>query len=511
MPVLKEVKSKEIKKEDAGPINIIIEGENYHALTVLNYTHQAKVDVIYIDPPYNTGAKDWKYNNKYVDINDTYRHSKWLSMMDKRLRQAKALLKRDGVLICAIDENEVNRLGLLLEEIFADHELHCITIIHNPRGQQGKNFSYMHEYAYFSFKKGLKVIGAKTRDELIKEEFRDHGGESKRTDARNCFYPILVKNQDILGFGSIPSKEYHPKSKNIHTENGIIEVWPIDRKGIERKWVFAVDTVEKIKSNLYVKTTNTGEVDIFRIKDTQNPRTVWSGPKYDASTFGSKLVNGLTGSEFPFPKSLYTTKDCLECVIRQKKNAVVLDYFAGSGTTGHAVMLMNKDDGGKRQFILITNNENGIATDVCYPRIKAVIKGHDNYPDITGIPASLKYFKTAYVKKSLNRDDMKFRITNECTEMLCLREGIYAEIRREDEYRIFIGDGKVMAVYYALERDSLKALRRYIATERGEKILYCFTLDPLGLNQNDFEDWRGVRLEPIPQKILDIYEQIYEY
>jgi len=149
LPVLAEESGKEVKTKQNKPVNIIIEGDNYHALSVLNYTHERKIDVIYIDPPYNTGAKDWKYNNNFVDINDTYRHSKWLSMMDKRLRIAKRLLKKDGVLICAIDDNEFNRLGLLLEEIFFGKELHCMTIVHNPRGIQGKNFSYTHEYAYF--------------------------------------------------------------------------------------------------------------------------------------------------------------------------------------------------------------------------------------------------------------------------------------------------------------------------------------------------------------------------
>lgn len=175
------------------PANILIEGDNYHALSVLNYTHKGKIDVIYIDPPYNTGAKDWKYNNNYVDINDLYRHSKWLNMMSKRLWIAKNLLKEDGVLICAIDENEVNHLGVLLEKIFKDYEIHCITIVHNPRGVQGKNFSYTHEYAYFVFRKGLKVIGDIQRGEILEEELRDHGGESLRTDARKLFLSYSCK------------------------------------------------------------------------------------------------------------------------------------------------------------------------------------------------------------------------------------------------------------------------------------------------------------------------------
>ena len=195
LPVLAESTDKEVSFNTSTPTNILIEGENYHALSVLNYTHKGKIDVIYIDPPYNTGAKDWKYNNNYVDINDSYRHSKWLSMMSKRLQLAKNLLTHDGVLICAIDDNEFHHLGTLLEEIFWGWEIHCVTIVHNPRGIQGANFSYTHEYAYFVFRKNQKVIGHRkiNREDIDWRNLRANGGESLRTGARNCFYPILVK------------------------------------------------------------------------------------------------------------------------------------------------------------------------------------------------------------------------------------------------------------------------------------------------------------------------------
>ena len=194
LPVLKEVKSKGIMTDKTKPVNLLIEGDNYHALSVLNYTQKGKIDVIYIGPPYNTGARDWKYNNDYVDSNDAYRHSKWLSMMSNRLALAKKLLKRDGVLICAIDENELAHLGTLLEGLFPDHEIHCVTIVHNPRGIQGKNFSYTHEYAFFVFRNGLKVIGRrKIEAENVEwRNLRDNGGGSLRTDAKNCFYPFIL-------------------------------------------------------------------------------------------------------------------------------------------------------------------------------------------------------------------------------------------------------------------------------------------------------------------------------
>ena len=259
IPILKEVKTKEIITDKDKPQNILIEGDNYHSLSVLNYTHKKKIDVIYIDPPYNTGAKDWKYNNNYVDINDLYRHSKWLSMMSKRLWLAKNLLKENGVLVCAIDENEVNHLGVLLEEIFKDYEIHLITIIHNPRGIQGKNFSYTNEFAYFIFRGGLRVIGSRK----IKEEdvdwrgLRDSGKESLRTDARNCFYPIIIQNEKIIGFGEVFENSNHPK-KQTEEKNGKYYIWPIDVKGIERKWRYARQSVESVKDLLMVKKTKQG-------------------------------------------------------------------------------------------------------------------------------------------------------------------------------------------------------------------------------------------------------------
>ena len=192
IPVLTEVKSRHIKSETDND-NLLIEGDNYQALCVLNYTHKKNIDVIYIDPPYNTGAKNWKYNNDYVDKEDSYRHSKWLSLMRHRLKLAKSLLNDTGVLICAIDENEQAHLGVLIEEIFASYDQHTITVIHNPKGVQGTNFSYTHEYAIFVVPKNKKTIGNRSlsEDEIYVSNLRNWGNESERSDAKNCFYPIF--------------------------------------------------------------------------------------------------------------------------------------------------------------------------------------------------------------------------------------------------------------------------------------------------------------------------------
>ncbi|MBU0477033.1 site-specific DNA-methyltransferase [bacterium] len=510
IPILKEVKTKKIIADKEKPQNILIEGDNYHALSVLNYTHKKKIDVIYIDPPYNTGAKDWKYNNNYVDINDLYRHSKWLSMMSKRLWLAKNLLKEDGVLICTIDENEVNHLGVLLEEIFKGYEIHSITIVHNPRGVQGNNFSYTHEYAYFIFRNGLKVIGSKQRDEILEEELRDHGGESLRTDARNCFYPILVKNNKIIGFGKVLPKDFHPKYKNVKLKNNITEVWPIDVKGIERKWVFARQTIEEIKDKLFVGDKKNGEIDIFRRKDTQKPRTVWTGPRYDASTFGSKIVNELTNTSFPFPKSLFNVRDCLECVVKQRKNAIVLDYFAGSGTTGHAVMILNKEDNGNRKFILCTNNENNIAVEVCYPRIKKVIEGHKAWPDITKIPANLRYFKTELLDIdhiSHVSDEQKIKLTYQAGEMIALRENTFEEVEKNEWWQIFKDRTKYTAIYFKEDKSKLKELIKKLGKLKENVTLYIFSWGKNEYN-NEFTDYKNIKVEDIPEPIIEVYKEV---
>ena len=390
VPVLVEEES--LKIDNGGQQNFLIEGDNLASLKLLEKTHKGKIDLIYIDPPYNTGAANWIYDNDYVDENDLFKHSKWLSMMQARLAIAKKLLTNKGVLICAIDENESATLRLLLEKIFGEnYEYDCITIVHNPRGIQGKNFSYTNEFAYFVIPKGCKIIGERrlSDNEVYWSPLRNWGSESLRTDAKNCFYPIIVKDDKIVGFGDVSPDDYHPK-KNEILNDGSIAVYPIDTKGIERKWRYARQSVEKIIDYLSIKKTN-GVYDIALGKTFGTYKTVWIDPKYDANNYGKQLLNSLLPNcPFDFPKSLWNVYDCLYAVISENKSANILDFFAGSGTTGHAVMKLNAEDGGKRKFILCTNNENNICRDVTYERIKRVIEKE-------GYKASLKYCKVDFV------------------------------------------------------------------------------------------------------------------
>jgi len=516
LPILAEDKSKEIETDKNKPVNILIEGDNYHALSVLNYTHKGKIDVIYIDPPYNTGAKDWKYNNDYVDINDTYRHSKWLSLMEKRLRIAKNLLKNEGVLVCAIDENEVCHLGTLLEEIFPEREIHLITIVHNPRGIQGRNFSYTNEFAFFVFKSGLKVIGSRK----IKEEdidwrgLRDSGKESLRTDARNCFYPIIIKDNKIIDFGEVLENGHHPK-KQTEEKDGKFYIWPMDIQGIERKWRYARQSVESIKNLLRVKKTKQG-YDIEIGKDFGIVRTVWQDSKYDASEYGTKLIQDLVPSTpFDFPKSVFNVYDCLAPIVSEKKNAVILDYFAGSGTTGHAVMILNKEDNGNRRFILCTNNENnngdgsgGIAEKVCYPRIKKVIDGHKDWPQITKIPANLKYFKTDFVDANPT-DRNKKKLVDKSTEMLCLKEDCFDEVKKGHEFKVFKNSqDKYFGIIY--DDEGIDEFKKETKRLKKKFVVYVFSLDE-SAREEEFEDIADlVELKPIPAVILNVYKRIFK-
>jgi len=430
IPILTADTERRLCKDETLPWNFIIEGDNLQALYLLEKTHRGKVDCIYIDPPYNTGAKDWKYNNDYVDGNDVYRHSKWLSMMEKRLSLAKKLLAADGALICAIDENEVHAIGLLLDELFPTHNIDCIAIIHNPGGIQGANFSYCHEYAYFVYPKRSYYISKEKRnnnDDLT--PFRDWGKEnSKRIGARNCFYPIIVDLDEnkVVATGNVPNDDFHPVSANeMHGDK--LYVWPIDTNGVERRWRFASETVKEVLEEL-VPINVRGVINIKRKKQYFTRKTVWNNPLFSANNSGTQLIAKIIGNRFSFPKSLYLVKECLNACL-QKKDAVVVDFFAGSGTTMHAVNLLNAEDGGCRTCIMVTNNEisaeeekeflkngiskgsdewesRGIAKYVTWPRTVCSIEGIDvngnalkgcysdsNIPMSKGFIANVKYFK----------------------------------------------------------------------------------------------------------------------
>lgn len=356
--------------------NIFIEGDNLEVLKLLQRSYARKIKLIYIDPPYNTG-RNIIYPNDYSDGLRTYLevtgqldggkklstnpegggrfHTNWLSMIYPRLKIARNLLSKDGVLVVTIDDNEQANLGVILREVFEEGNFEhvCVPIVHNPRGVQGKNFSYVHEYAFFVFPSGTKAISNRKIDEseIDWSQFRNWGTESERSDAKNCFYPVIVQDGKVVGFGDVCADDFHPDQTEWNGDKAY--VYPIDKSGVERKWRYAKQSVESIKHLLRAKKTKTGfEIEIG--KDFGLFRTIWSEKKYDANEYGTQIVGDLVpGSPFTFPKSLWAVYDTLVAATGDDKDAIILDFFAGSGTTGHAVMQLNKDDGGNRRFILV--------------------------------------------------------------------------------------------------------------------------------------------------------------
>jgi adenine-specific DNA-methyltransferase len=340
---------------------------------------------------------------------------------------------------------------------------------------------------------------------------RDWGGnESKRETARNCFFPIFVKNRQIVGFGEVCEPNYHPKSSNIE-KDGVVSVYPIDGHGIERKWRFARQSIEEIKDELECESIKE-EIVIKRYKSIYRYKTVWTDSKFNSNIWGSKLVKEITGTNFPFPKSIYNIKECIEAVAKNKKEAIILDYFAGSGTTGHAVLELNKEDGGNRKFILCTNNENKICGEVTYPRIQKVIKGYKkngNGEKVAGLGGNLQYFKTELIKKTNNKDQARFDLTQKCAEMLCVKENIFNLKIEKEDYKIFSSNkaDKFLCVYFNLYDKSFEDFLKEIKKLKGEKKIYVFSIDGK-VDKRLFTGIKDFDIEEIPQKIIDIYKQL---
>ena len=382
----------------------LIKSENYQALNTILPKFKEKVQTIYIDPPFNAE------NTSEIPYINNYKHSTWLTMMENRIAISKDLLDEDYVYIIAIDENEEVYLHHLVKDVlFHSSKSVLVTVIHNRRGQQGKNFSSVHEYAIFIYPNDeKKYIGDVTFTEADIRNLRDSGSESYRTDAKNCFYPILVKNEKIVGFGDVPNDSFHPSGANEVQDDGSILVWPIDTEGKERKWRYSRSSVEKIVPYLVVKHTPHG-YQIYLQKESTTAKTVWDKPEYDASEYGTKVLQALFGKDikdyFKFPKSLHLVKDSIDVSNNRTSNILVLDFFAGSGTTAHAVMKLNKEDGGKRKFILIEMAE--YFDTVIIPRIKKIAYSfswkNGKPQDSDGIGIFFKYYELEQYEDTLRK------------------------------------------------------------------------------------------------------------
>jgi len=518
----------------------IINADNFHALQLLLYCYEGQVDVIYIDPPYNTGARDWKYNNNYVDKNDQYRHSKWLSMMKKRLLLAKRLLKPDGVMICTIDEWEIFHLGCLMEEIFPNFDRTTIAIVHNDRGSKSNNFASTHEYAIYLIPANKSLIKKRKLEKEEQDEWklRMWGANSLRTDRKGMFHPIYVEDGRVVGVGEMPPDDFHPKEA-VYQDDKQLVFWPIDGDGIERRWRWKKAKILTEGNRLSVKEVN-NRLELFIHGEERYYKTTWYASKYDASTHGSRLVNNiLNGTKFPFPKSLYAVEDCIHSVCANRRNALILDFFAGSGTALHATCLLNAKDNGNRRCILVTNNEvseqqanqckkygqfpgdpefekHGICESVTWPRCKYVVNGkRDDSTELSGtymngrqmkdgFEENLEYFKLDFLdpnevaygekfeailpilwlmagaqgEREASRGYAKWFIPKNSPYAVLIKEEHFAEFKRELKKRQDI-------THVFLVTDSEEAFREMIAelsSSLKTKMLYKSYLDNFRIN-----------------------------
>ena len=379
---------------------LLIHSENFQALQLMGERYREKIDCVYIDPPYNSKTSEIAYKNGF-------KHSSWASLIQNRLAASDKLAGSEGCHVVAIDENEQELLGRVLSEVFASAERVCVSLVHNKKGIQGRYFSQNHEFAYFCIPPCVRGTNARAigESDWDFDNLRKWGRESERETARNCFYPIYVRDGDIVGFGEVAPPDYHPPAANVQGA-GVIAVYPIDSGGVERKWRYARDSVEGIRGLLRVHTVaSSGEVQITKARSRENLKTVWDDPRYIAGDHGTKwLTNlGIKIAENIYPKSIHSVQDSIFAV--SGDDAKVLDYFAGSGTTAHAVINLNREDDGHRKYILVEMGE--YFHTVLLPRIKKVVYSKDwkdGKPTArdTGISHGFKYLRLESYEDALN-------------------------------------------------------------------------------------------------------------
>ncbi len=507
LPVLVDVEDKGITAGHLDPTNILIEGDNYHALSVLNYTHKGRIDVIYIDPPYNRGVKggnDFRYNDKFVDGEDPFRHSKWLSFMEKRLNLAKNLLKNTGSIFISIDNTEQSALKLLCDEVFGEKNFVGMLIWRKKEGGGQADAYFVTEHEYI-------LVYAKSGDFQWKdEEIPVNEAEFKKQDESGKFSAVKLAK-----WGNTARKEDRPKmyfpikspdGKNVYpiAPDGGDGRWRVGRKRmqmlIEKDLVFwqKKDSrwipYEKIYFNGdEVKTVKERSIlyDLATTADGTNELT---------EIFGKKDV-------FENPKPTELIKFFLR--YGANSNAIVLDFFAGSGSTGHAVMGLNREDKGTRQFILCTNNENKIAEEVCYPRIKKVITGYKDSKGnkVEGLGGNLKYFRTDFVDADPT-DRNKKKLTEMATEMLCLKEGTFEKITSKKAFKIYKNTNHYTGIIF--DQMAIPNFKEAIAKLKGKFSVYVFSLGDDSF-EDEFKDIKQkVKLSPIPEVILRVYRRIFK-
>lgn len=487
LPVLEEDSKKEIETDKNGPVHILIEGDNYHALSVLNYTHKGKIDVIYIDPPYNTGNEGFTYNDKIVDAEDCFRHSKWLSFMDKRLRLAKSLLKSKGAIFISIDDNEQSQLKLLCNEIFGEKNFIAQFIWNKKTGRQNdaKFVSNNHEYILCYCKQVNNfTLNRLPRTDEFNREFQNPNNDPRgpwihrplhaKSGSEDNIYEITFPK----GIKWKPPKGTYPR----FTKKKLLEMYKNNRlwfgkKGnnVPRYKRFLSEVKQGIITNTLLLASDVGNTQ----KAKEDYRKVMVEVNFDN----------------PKPLGLvkYLTK------LGDRSNTIILDFFAGSGTTAQAVLELNREDNGKRKFIVCTNNENNICRKICYPRIKNVFKR---------IKGKLKYFKTDFVDAEPT-DRNKKRLVDKSTEMLCLKEDCFDEVKKGKDFKIFKNSqNKYLGIIY--DDEGIEVFKKEVKKMKKKFVVYVFSLDE-SAREEEFEDMADmVQLKPIPAVILNVYKRIFK-
>ena len=585
LPVLREVKDKAILSDEPdAPNHILIEGDNLEALTALSYTHEGKIDVIYIDPPYNRGEEDFKYNDKFIDKENPFRHSLWLSFMKKRLQLAKILLSPRGVLVTHIDEHEFDALNMLLEtEVFNEASNLGVIIWNkmNPKGD-AHSVAIMHEYILMFCKSKdqyllsentlmrdkpnaekilskaetlFKKIGRKAVPDEIKNTLKSYGfskevisqfeinytfenvvnefqGWLKRSDFSKGEkpYKYLDKKGNVFRTVSMawPNKEKAPDDYWIPLRHPITgEECPLPSKG----WRYPTKTMKEllgdsepevygdmvIKGNIAFTQKKNGSYNIpekvYYLKDNmlENVSSIYNDGSSSEQLFLDMEIN------FPYPKCLNVAKYLIGNVIREK-NIIILDFFAGSGTTLHATMQLNAEDGGKRQCILVTNNESNICEEVTYPRNSKAIQGYTTPKgvEVAGLKANtLRYYKTDYISRDRTQKNMRDLVAA-ATDLLCIKEDLYEEQKTFGRFKLkphlarYFNDGKAhMLIIYREELiDEIAAEIKTMDFGKMRLKIYVFSPGRYPFTDNFREVKDKVELVALPAAIYDAYQKV---
>lgn len=544
LPVLEEVPKLAITSKDDKPTHILIEGDNYHALTCLNYTHKGKVDVIYIDPPYNTGKDGFRYKDKrildrYPDGTEVpedhpFRHSYWLSFMQKRLQLARDLLTPDGVIFINIDENELSQLKLLCDDIFG--ELNRLSTHHiqvrygNKNLNEKKDFQEMIEYVLIYAKDKSKFVANRPTEEYDLDKFNLEIKELKKPDRSLVIagrkvdiflkgsYSIEEKEQSNIELfketwlsGSIYSGTGHGKTYQnivegrVQTDglSTIYKIHGLGEDGLGFRYMINPQRASSSRGKMFTK------IPTEKREALENGALEITRPIVNYYDFSPDFGNIRHEGGVAFNSGKKPVKMLKQLINYHKnKNAIVLDFFAGSASTGHAVQLLNDEDGGTRQYILSTSNENNICTDYSYPRIKNVIKGFNGNEALGG---SLKYYKTKFVGKHgiLDADDKdKVQLAHRAGEMLSIAENTLDTVEKTDHWQVFESRDRYTAVYFREEYDKLDAFIEKVKKLKKPVSVYVFSWedDPYIA---DFEDHGNITVKTIPEPIVEIYKQIY--